>query len=265
MPKIYVKFRSHDPLILYIQDDPVGNQLTDLIKKNYMTARPVYRDRIKYNEDYMIELIEKAKNAFGWECNIPSYQTEFSIYLHKDLERLLGTTGFQDIPAQHDELLMELHYCLHIIQHPKSVNTRNGAFQIEWFNDTGFVLPDGFEFQNEKQFGDIELLNPWVGHGPAQIFFENDHINIPMTCMFHDYVIRGLVLSTFNQKIDKNKVLYFFQMYAPEFVQKHTADKILHYTGYPKIGYIENLDVFEKLLISTEVIELERLTFDEST
>lgn len=262
MYKINLKFKNHPVLVLSIYDTPIGENFVKLLNNNYTTSLPVYRDRIKYNTKYMFELAHQAKKAFGWEWEIPDYDLAHTTLLHKDLERLLGTTGFQEVPEQYDHLLMEMHYCLHIIQDKESIGTRNGAFQLEWFNDTGFSLDNTFNFGTKKTFGDVELLNPFVGHGPVQIVHENDHTNIDQTCKFHNFVKPGLVISTYDHTIDREIILNYFQQHAEQFVKKHGVEKIKHYTGFPKIGYLDNPDDFKNLLIDSDVIELESMSFN---
>lgn len=262
MHKIALKFKNYPALRLLIYDTKLGKNFVKLIKDNYANSLPTYRDRIKYNTKYMFELARQAKEAFNWQWDIPEYDLEHTTLLHKDLERLLGTTGFQDVSEQYDHLLMEMHYCLHIVQEKENIGTRQGAFQVEWFNDTGFALDSNFEFGIKKTFGDVELLNPFVGHGPVQIFHENDYTNIPQTCKFHDFVKAGIVISTYDHTINRETILNYFQQHANEFVEKHGAEKIMSYTGFPKIGYIENLDDFKNLLAEKNVIELESMQFD---
>lgn len=262
MYNIGIKFKQYPELRLTIYDTPVGKNFVQLIKDNYSASPPVYRDRVKYNVEYMIELAHQAKQAFNWDWEIPSYDLSHTTLLHKDLERLLGQTGFHDIPEQYDHLLMEMHYCLHIVQDPENIGTRTGAFQVEWFNDSGFPLDDTFEFGTKKSFGDVELLNPFVGHGPVQIFHENDYTAIEQTCKFHNFVKAGIVISTYNHEIDREEILKYFRHHATEFVEHHGQEKIMHYTGFPKIGHISNPEDFGNLLSSTDIIELESINFD---
>ena len=156
-----------------------------------------------------------------------------------------------------------MHYCLHIVQDPEQIGTRQGAFQLEWFNDSGFDLDTEFTFGTNKQFGDVEFLNPFVGHGPVQIHHENDYTNISQTCKFHDFIKAGLVISTYQHTIDRQTILDYFKQHAPDFVQLHGADKIMHYTGFPKIGRVVNLDQFRTLLESPGIIELESINFND--
>lgn len=263
MSTLYIKYKNQPELVLDINDTAVANQWVELIKHNLVDSLPVYRDRVRYNTKYMLELAHQAQMAFDWDWTIPQYDLANTTLLHKDLERLLGHTGFENVPEQYDHLLMEMHYCLHIIQHPELIGTRRGAFQLEWFNDSGFDLPMSFVFNSKKQFGDVELLNPFVGHGPVQIFQENDHTEISQTCKFHNFVKAGLVISTSDHSIDRNKILDYFVQHAPNFVEHHGADKIQYYTGFPKIGHVVNLEDFGQLLDCNEIIQLESVKFSD--
>ena len=263
MSIIYVKFKHYPALELVVNDTPLGDRFKQLIKDNLQNSLPVYRDRVKYSVEYMFELAHQAKEAFNWDWEIPKYDLAHTTILHKDLERLLGTTGFEHVPEQYDHLLMEMHYCLHIVQDPENINTRKGAFQLEWFNDTGFELDESFTFGTVKTFGDVEFLNPFVGHGPVQIFHENDYTNIPQTCKFHNFIKAGIVISTYDHTIDRSGILDYFKHHAPEFVEQHGQDKIMHYTGFPKIGRVTNLDDFQALLDCPTVIELESIEFND--
>lgn len=263
MSKIYIKFKNHPQLKLNIKDTKITNQWVKLLQYNINSSLPVYRDRIKYNVEYMFELAHRARVAFNWDWEVPTYDLAHTTILHKDLERLLGETGFKDVPEEYDHLLMEMHYCLHIVQNPNKIGTRFGAFQVEWFNDIGFDLDNEFVFGTQKEFGDVELLNPFVGHGPVQIFQENDYTDIPQTCKFHNFVKAGLVISTFDSTVDRTEILNYFKKHAPDFVRQHGEHTIQHYTGFPTVGRVDNLEDFRQLLNCPEIIELESMDFDD--
>ena len=44
---------------------------------------------------------------------------------------------------------------------------------------------------------------------------------------------------------------------APEFVEEHGINTILHYTGFPIIGKVENIDILEEIKMTNEILELE--------
>ena len=262
MPNIKIKFARHNALILQINNTNVGQGLCDLLAEHRSTSLPIYRDRIRYNPRYLLELAKEAKTAFGWQWEVPEYSLQTCVTLHKDLERLLGTTGYQDIDGRYDHLLTEMHYCLHIMQDPASIGKRSGGFQIEWFSDKGFPLDNKYQFCTFTEFGNVELLNPWVGHAPMQIYNEKDNIDINMTCKFHDYVKPGLRISTYSRQIDRSKVLEWFQTYAPDFVSRHGSRQIEENTGWAVIGKVTNPAEFQKILADPEEIVLEDFVVD---
>lgn len=264
MPIITVKFKDFNPLSLAIDDTELGHCYTELVKSEYEKSFPVFRDPPKYTVDYMLQLARTAKESLGWEWSFDHYDIGITALLHKDIERLVGVTGFSNVPEELDNLIHELHYCLHMIQWNKPVS-RNGWLQIEWYNDSGFPL-DGVEiFQPELKFGDVKLQNPFVGHGPLQMYMEQDFSNIPQTCKFHNFVKPGINISTNNfRAVDPQIILSLFKKHSPEFVAKHGEQKILDYTGYPVIGKVTNTDDL-KLVTTAPVLELEYLKFDETT
>jgi hypothetical protein len=263
MPKIYITFQNRPPLELHIIDTDLGYNYASLVKKNYENSFPVYRDRPKYTEKYMMGLAEQASVAFNWHWSADHYSLNNTPLLHKDLEHLLGTTGFTQVPEQYDHLLHELHYCLHIVQHPDTVGTRMGFLQIEWFNDDGFDLDTHFKFQHHMQFGDLQLQNPFVGHGPAQIFFENDYYDLDLTCKFHTFVKPGIVINVNTTYcVDPDQVIKKFQAQGPDFVARHGVEKIRHYTGFPVIGQIKNTKLLQEIVDCPNELFLEKLEFD---
>jgi hypothetical protein len=255
-------FDNSIELKIKVESTLLGAHYTDLVYKNYNESFPVYRDKIKYDTAYLMKLATEAKQAFGWDWELPEYNLTVTAALHKDLEQLLGTTGFEDVPAKYDALLHELHYCLHIVQHPSNVHTRIGNLQIEWFNDSGFPLPYNFEFKPNIKFGDCLLQNPYVGHGPVQIDNENDWEDLDQTCKFHTFVKPGIVVYTGpDYTIDKQTILDKFKQHNPAFVNKHTETTIQHYTGFPIIGHVTNIDSLTKLVEFPTAIELSKIVF----
>jgi len=261
---ITICFNNLIKLNIDIESSMLGRNYVNLIRKNYNKSLPVYRDKIKYDSIYLLKLAQQAKDAFGWDWALPEYDLSVIPALHRDLEKLLSKTGFSNVPAKYDNLLHELHYCLHIVQHPDKVHTRIGNLQIEWFNDSGFPLPYDFEFKTELKFGDCLLQNPYVGHGPVQIDNENDWDSIDQTCRFHDFVKPGIVIYTGpNYTIDKQSILNKFNQHNPKFVNKHTEQTILHYTGVPVIGQVRNINDLINIVEYPVAIELTDITFDE--
>lgn len=259
---ITISFSNSIDLRLSIQQSLLGDRYTNLVQENYLKEFPSYRDRIKYDSKYLRELAKQAKVAFGWNWELPEYDLTVTPTLHRDLERLLSETGFNNVPAEYDNLLHDLHYCLHIVQHPDEVNTRVGNLQIEWFNDNGFSLPADFEFQTQVKFGDCLFQNPYVGHSPVQIDNENDWDSLDQTCKFHTFVKPGIVIYTGpGYSISKEHILEKFKRHNPGFVKKHGESTILYYTGFPVIGTVINKDDLQILVDYPTPINLSRIEF----
>jgi hypothetical protein len=240
---ITVNFDQQPPLYIKIQDTDVGQQYFELVKSNYQKASPVYRDAAKYTSKYMRQLAQQAQQAFGWNWhNVSDYSDGIGAQLHKDLEILLQQ-GFENIPEQHDDLVHELHYCLHLIQHGNKLQ-RPGWLQIEWYNDEGFDLDPNFKFSLELKIGDVRLQNPFVGHGPWQMWMEQDFGNISQTCKFHTFVKPGINIahSPYELFTQFDQLIAQFQKNDPQFVELHGIEKIKNYTGHPVIGHILNID-----------------------
>ncbi len=263
MPVIKIKFENSPELELLIDDSTVGQQYYRLVKENYNKEKPIYRDTNRYTMEYMISLVKQAKELLGWNWSADSYNLENCAVFHKDIEVLLGTVGFDAVPAEYDYLLHELHYGLHILEHGEN-QTRGGWLQIEWYNDEGFELDYNFEFQSSMKFGDVKLQNPWVGHGPLQMYNENDFINISQTCKFHDFVKPGLNISItdFPEITFYDEIVKLFKQHDPEFVKLHGEGKIRHYTGYPIVGRVLNLDDLKQTL-TNDILILEYLSFND--
>lgn len=259
---ILTKFDNSIALRMDVAPTQLGADYMNLVHQNYTNAFPTYRDRIKYDSQYLLTLAQQAKQAFGWDWELPEYNLQVTPSLHRDLERLLGQTGFSSVPEKYDSLLHELHYCLHIVQHPAGVHTRIGQVQIEWFNDTGFALPADFEFQTQIRFGDCLLQNPYVGHGPVQINTENDWNSLDQVCKFHTWVKPGIVIYTGpDYEVNRSRILDKFKYHNPEFVEKHTEQTIMYYTGFPTIGRIANISDLTQLVNDPNPIELDNIEF----
>lgn len=261
---IIVNFKNQKPIRCNIIDTELGQRYQQLVEENYKASFPIYRDVVKYNEKYLRTLAKYAAFNLGWDWDPDSYTIENSVMFHKDLEVFLNR-GFDQIPAELDDLMHELHYCLHLVQFDTDKITRDRSWlQIEWFNDNGFTLTDTSVFQKNLYKGDLKLQNPFVGHGPAQIDWENDYTNISQTCKFHDYVKPGINISTHDIENNYNKqdfVKKFLQA-DRHFYELHGPDKIWEYTGYPVIGKVENLEDLYTIIHTNEILELESLEFE---
>jgi hypothetical protein len=261
MMQIKVFFKDQPSLQCYINECDVGRRYFNLVKSTYEKSRPIFRDPLRYTEDYMKSLCQQARDRLGWRWNTDELDSDIGAWLHKDLELLL-TSGFESIPEELDELVHELHYGLHLWQHGSS-SRRYSWLQIEWYNDEGFALDENFQFDPVLNFGEIRLQNPYVGHGPLQMWQEKDFINISQTCKFHDFVKPGFNIALFNYKgvDDMDLLIAKFRDNDPAFVELHDETKIRHYTGYPVIGRVLNLEDLEIVRSTTKILELEKLEF----
>jgi hypothetical protein len=260
--KIRVKFYDHPTIEIAVNDTETGRLYYDLTQKQNQLQEPFYRDSQTYTPEYMIELAHRASQAFGWDWFSEHYDTSVTALLHKDLENSVGKLGFSDIPEEHDQLLYDLHHCLHAIQFGKSVQGRLDNFQIEWLTDTAQPLPKSFEFKESSCYGDLVLINPYVGHNPLQIYKENDFTSLATTCRFHDIVKPGIVI-TGSETILKETILEEFIKYDPDFVHKHGRDKILYYSGSAVIGQVTDIGLFDLVRHSTAALVLDRVEFDD--
>lgn len=262
--KIQINFNNYPGLDCVIHDTAVGEKYFSLVKENYQQSFPIYREELKYTPEYFQELAAYAAQAFGWKwSDVDIRQVGIGALLHKDLECLLSG-GFENIPEKYDNLIHEIHYALHLNQHTIYSGRRTSWFQIEWFNDSGFDLDTNFTFQKTLDVGDVKLQNPFVGHGPLQMWFEQDFINVEQTCKFHTFVKPGInvVHTCPHPPVDQDELMSAFKNHAPDFVAKHGIEKIQHYTGYPVIGHIGNIDLLLQLR-SAPKLELNSLKFYE--
>ena len=264
--RITIKFRDQPPLFIELNNSVTAEKYFYLARKNYRESPPIFRDPLLYTEEYMYQLAVRARDAFNWKWDeVTDYTTGVGPQLHKDLEKLL-INGFNNIPAEYDELIHELHYCLHLIQHNKNSKSRTSRskwLQIEWYNDDGFELDPNFKFSSSLSFGSVRLQNPFVGHGPRQMWIEQDFINISQTCKFHTFVKPGInVAIGHTTAVDLDKLISKFEMHDPEFVKIHGREKIIHYTGHPIVGKISNIDDL-RTVNKSKFLQLESLEFNE--
>jgi hypothetical protein len=261
--KASVKFRNLPVLTVSIDDTETGRLFFNLSQTQNAVQAPFFRDAMHYTPKYMFELAQQAKKAFGWNWVSDHYDISVTATLHKDLENYVGKLGFDQIPEEYDSLLYDLHHCLHAIQFGKIDPGRYDNLQIEWLTDESIPLPQSFEFVESTNYGDLILINPYVGHNPLQIYRENDFACIETTCKFHDIIKPGIVITTNIETVTKKQILDQFLKQVPEFVELHGADKILYYSGSAKIGHVENVDILRKIKNYTGDLELESAEFNE--
>lgn len=260
--KISVKFFHHPDIEIQVDDTETGRLYFDLTQEQNRQQKPFYKDTRVYTPEYMISLAHRAREAFGWSWFSDSYDTSITAQLHKDLENSVGKLGFDQIPQEYDDLLYDLHHCLHAIQHGKVNPERQDNFQIEWLTDVSLPLPASFEFKETSNFGDLILINPYVGHNPLQVYRENDFAQLETTCRFHDKIKPGIVISP-GVAVTKDAIVGKFKQMDPEFVAQHSEEKIRYYAGVSVIGRVTDVDLFRTIRQSPEPLVLDSLEFYE--
>lgn len=259
--RILVKFVDQPTIEIAVDDTETGRLYFDLTRKQ--TQQPFFRDTLTYTPEYMIELAHQAREAFGWSWFSDHYDISVTAQLHKDLEHSVGQLGFDQIPEQYDQLLYDLHHCLHAIQFGKDQPGRFDNFQIEWLVNDSVPLPDSFEFKDRSKPGDLLLINPYVGHNPLQIYREQDFSSLSTTCRFHDVIKPGIVLSTGQPQITKDDILAEFVRHDPAFVDLHGADRIKYYAGSAVVGHVTDITVLNQVKQSANILTLEQIEFNE--
>jgi len=256
--KLY--FKNLAPIELEIDNTLTGELYIRAQQEAAQKHTPHYTDNANWTHERLAELASIAKQELGWDWLQNQYTLENTAQLHKDLEHSVGTHGFDSVPASHDWLLYELHHCLHGIQHGKQ-HKRSCNLQVEWFTDDYYDLPDDFEFQDEQCVGDVLLINPYVGHNPLQIWMEQDYSELESTVKFHDRIKPGIVISSYYLPIDRQKILSAFEQNDTAFVQKHTAEKILRYSGAARIGRVTDVEHFKTVMNYEHTLEFEKIEF----
>lgn len=262
-----IQFKNQPELHVELRHHAVVEQWQKLFVDNYSREFPIFRDERKYSIAYLNELVAEANDKLGWQFNDTIASVADTTRLHKHIEQTLAN-GFDSIPAEFDNLLHELHFCLHKVEFMDiDCSNLNKRFhlQIEWFNDEGFALDESFDHKLFMEFGDIKIQNPYVGHIPLLAYQQNDHANILQTCRFHDFVKPGIYIETreddgYND-FAISAYINWWASNAPEFLALHGLEKLLHYTGQPVIGRVVNLDDLRTVVNSDSILELERVTF----
>lgn len=264
---IAIKFQEIDELLIKFLDIPLSQDFIKLCHKNYLRQKPILRDYVNYNLDSMKKLALQCRELLGWNWVTNNdddyYNLEVTTRMHKDLETFLAN-GYSNIPAGYDQLLHDLHECLHSMQ---GHNTRY-TIQLEWFNDDGFSLDNyDFKFTHDNTLGAVLMQNPYVGHPPGWIYKSNDYTAIWQTCRFHDFVRPGLVINmrgNLNQTIvpfdEADDYLNWWKNTAADFVEYHGEQKLLDNAGQPVIGYVINNELL--LQIQNSNITFEYMRFN---
>lgn len=243
---ILVKYKNFPALEIELDNNSLKHDYKNLLKKNSQ-QRAISRDPCKYTLEYFSVLTKQAKTVLKWDWIREQYSLKDLVDLHKDIEVYLAN-GFQDIPEDHDDLIHELHYALHAIS---SKNSRGDWIQVEWFNDDGIPMPDDLNFSTLLKFGDVKLQNPYVGHDPIFVYAQKDFYNISQTCKFHDLVRPGLNIMIRSTQFNATKSYRtWYETHAPDWVHQHGWDKIIKYTGWPRVGRVKNLDILQQIAVS---------------
>lgn len=261
MLQFQVKFRDAPALLCQLSDTSLGQRYYDLVRTQYTSdSAAIFRDPQRYTIDYFIQLVEQAHTQLGWDWRRNCYDLATTTRLHKDIEQYLAQ-GFENIPAEHDEILHELHFALHAIE---SGSQRNSWLQIEWYNDNGFdITADDYPGKINLEFGDLRLQNPYVGHHPLYLYQQQDSIDILQTCRFHDFVKPGinLVIERGNfVPLDWNRYINWFHTNGADFIEKYSEADLIRFTGHPVIGHVVNTDDLE-IVVNKPYLEFERLEF----
>jgi hypothetical protein len=260
--KILVYFFNQPTIEILVDDTETGRLFFNLNKEIAGIQPPIFVDTLKYTHDYMIELAQQARVAFNWDWIADHYDISVTAQLHKDLENYVGMLGFDQIPEEHDKLLYNLHHCLHAIQFGKHTNSRFDNLQIEWLTDKSVPLPESFEFVESTRYGDLILINPYVGHNPLQIYRENDFTSLSTTCKFHDVIKPGIVLTN-REHVSKNTILNKFKQHDLEFVELHGEDKICYYAGAAVVGHVTDEAILRQVRSTAEELKLDKVEFYE--
>lgn len=246
-----IVFRDCPPLTLDINDTPVAARWQRLFLDNVQRQpRPIFRDPQRYTLDRLRSLALEANQRLGWQWDLADLSITNTTAMHKDIERFLAQ-GFEHIPAEFDDLMTEIHFCLHAIE---GGSRRSSWLQVEWFNDDGVPMSaDEYPAKLGMEFGDLRLLNPYVGHHPLLVYQQRDSANIAQTCRFHDLIRPGICFvvdreSTAQTSFDWQSYLDWFWQYAPDWVSHHGVETLKKFTGDPIIGRIRNLNDLEYCL-----------------
>ena len=258
MAEIQLKFKSLPTLIISINDSKTSTLYLKLLEKNIKKQPPIFRDNAGYTKAYLKELAYQLKKDLNWNWMSNDYTIEDTTRMHKEIENILNKEkSFANIPEEFHDTIHEAHFCIHAIEwyNPK---LPHGTFlQVEWFNDDHEDLPDDANFTSQPGFGDIILQNPYVGHPPIQCWEQNDYKNIMRTCQFHDKIKPGLKINLTNSSTNPfplEEYKNWWTTNAPNFIEEHSLEKILKFTGFPCIGKVSNLLDLELVLKESTLI-----------
>jgi hypothetical protein len=258
-----ILFKNCPALVLELDSTPLAQRWKQLCKATYLQDPfPIFRDPQKYTVEFLKKLAQTASLELGWNWDTNDLSLQSTTRMHKDIEQFLSA-GFQNIPEQYDQLLHDIHFCLHSVE---SGSKRSSWLQIEWFNDAGFpIVADEYPAKIKLEFGDIRLQNPYVGHHPLFLYEQLDHANILQTCRFHDLCRPGLCIvvdqNQYKNNFDWERYLTWFVNNGKEFVEKVGIDALIKYTGHPVIGHIVNVHDLN-FCLEQDYLEFDKIIWD---
>lgn len=257
-----IVFRDCPPLNVQVNPG-LGRRWLALVESTYTKdPQAIFRDPQKYTTELLAKLASEANQRLGWNWDTTDLSVAATTLMHKDIEEFLAQ-GFENIPEEFDQLLHDIHFCLHSVE---SGSKRNSWLQVEWFNDSGFsITADEYPGRLNTRFGDIRLQNPYVGHHPLYLFQQRDSINIMQTCRFHDFVKPGIciVVQPETNNLCLSEYIKWFQQHSPEFIDQHSLENLVKFTGHPVVGRITNLEDLQ-YCVQKEYLEFDRLEFNHS-
>jgi hypothetical protein len=255
-----IKFYNIPSLKVQLNKTELAKKYYNLLKSQYLEdSNVIFRDKKYYTLDVLCELAKKANDCLGWDWDLSDLSLENLTILHKDIEYLVGD-GYENLPAEYDDLVHDIHFALHSIQ---DNNERGSWLQLEWYNDSGFeITPEEYPAKRVCEVGDIKLQNPWVGHNPSMVYMQNDNTNIMQTCKFHDFVKPGIniILKQYGSDATYENYYEWFTKHCPEFIEKYTWETTKSFIGEPVVGKILNIEDLE-LAISNPYLEFEEIIF----
>lgn len=247
--QIKITIADHDPLVINLTNSDTTKAYCEILARNLKQGDFVFRDPVKYTEEYFHELCLQVKERLGWDWIKEQYSLEQTTEMHKNIEQTLEKShSFKNIPGDQQNLIHEAHFCIHQMQY--GATDRTPFIQIEWFNDDVEPLPANADFVANPEFGDVILQNPYVGHSPIQCYQQNDFKNIDRTCQFHDVIKPGIKINT-NCGLGKfnfDKYEQWWRTKCEEFVNRVGWDQILHFTGFPKVGQVIDKDNLRSII-----------------
>lgn len=255
-----IKFHNIPSLKVQLDKTQLAEKYYNLLKFQYLEdSNVIFRDRQYYTLDVLCNLAAQANDCLGWNWDLSDTSWENLTLLHKDIEYLVGD-GYENLPAEYDNLVHDMHFALHSIEYN---NQRDPWLQLEWYNDNGFeIKPEEYPGKRVCEVGDIKLQNPWVGHSPHMVYMQNDNTNIMQTCKFHDFAKPGIniMIEKYGSNQPYENYYNWFNKHCPEFLEKHTWETTKAFIGEPVVGRINNLEDLESA-IAEPYLKFEELVF----